>query len=204
MNEKDVREIFAKHYSGGVSAEGGLNEAVMAASEEIFFNLAEKHAGTETVSDILKTIARGKSLIDLFTGVAAGVQTFSAVPMHYINYFDELRKLVIDAVDYAHDNYDTMNSWFRGRFLPEHLKDISSEIAKALENSPDLPANSRGLRRDELKIESELFTNVLIGILGTERFQSYAEEYNDCMKILRRCQAECKILETTPPSGKPS
>lgn len=67
-------------------------------------------------------------------------------------------------------------------------------MSEAIEKPTGLPANVRGINFAELKHEEKFFNIALIGILGKERFQEYADEYNKCTPILRQCQTECKAL----------
>lgn len=199
MTNEEVREVFSKHYSGD------LNEAMMAASSEIFAVVATKYSESgQNLSDIIKTLARGKGLVYLFAGIGAGSQTHPVVPDVYLSYFDELRKLTINAVRYANDNYTAMQPLFRERFLPEHLRVVAEELTRLMEEPSRLPANTRGLNLDELNLENDMLTNVLIGILGVDGFQRFSEEYNLCLKVLRLCQSECHILETMLTDGKAS
>lgn len=91
-------------------------------------------------------------------------------------------------------NYDTVDQFFKERFPKEDLKMMSGDMSEAIEKPTGLPANVRSSNFDELKKEDEFFSFALVGILGVERFQKYAEEYSKCVAVLRQCQAECKAL----------
>lgn len=196
MTEAKVREVFSRRYSGG-----DLNEALMESMEELALILVARHAEPgQALPDIVKTIVGGRSRIGLFAAMFAAGIVAPAVPMSYILHFDHIRKAMLDAVNYMHDNYDTVQPWFREKFTREALKMISGDMSEAIEKPTGLPGNVRGINFNELNLEEEFFTCALIGIMGVEPFKRYADEYNLAMKILRQCQAECKLLETAPPT----
>lgn len=189
MTEEGVRAIFIRHYS-----RCGLNEALMATSEDVAITILSEGAGEHGLPDIISTINQGRSRIDLFNGAFASGHANPAGPMSYIFHFDHIRKAMLDAIVYMHDNYDTADPYFKEWFTKEDLKMMSGDMSEAIEKPTGLPANVRGINFAELKKEEEFFSFALVGILGKERFQKYAEEYNRLVKVLRQCQAECKGL----------
>lgn len=195
MTEENVRAIFFKNYSGDLSGQDDLNKALIATFQEITLALLTKHAKGETLPDIVKTIVSGRSRLGLFAAMFMnGQKGRASVPMSYILHFDQMRKAMLDAVNYTHDNYEAMQPEFRQWFTKEALKTMSGDMSEAIEKPTGLPANVRGVRLDELNREEEFFVKALIGIIGAERFQKYADEQNRCNKTLRRCQAECMLL----------
>lgn len=204
MTEKAVRAIFNKYYFGDASRHDNLNEALMASMEELFIAvLAEETKPGEILPNIIRTMAAGRSRIGLFAAMfAKGVPGNPMVPMSYILHYDHIRKAMLDAVNYTRDNYDAMQAEFKVWFTKEALKMMSGDISEALERPKTLPANVRGVSFDELNLEEEFFVKALIGILGVERCKKCFDEYNRCLKVLRQCQAECKILETMPPANE--
>ena len=190
MTEETVRAIFLKNYSGV-----NLNEALRVASEEISLAiLAEGAPAQETLPDIVRTIIGGKSRVGFFSGLFVAGMATPGVPMSFIVHFDHVRKAMLDAVVYMRDNYDSADQFFRNKFTTEELKMMSADMSEAIEKPTGLPANVRALNFAELKKEDEFFSFALVGILGTERFKKYAIEYNVCSRVLRQCQAECKVL----------
>lgn len=201
MTEEEVREMFFKHYFEGPSGgQGSLNEALRETSEEVALILLTKHTKPgETLPEIIRTIIGGKSRVGFFMAMfAAGIENPTG-PMTLIFHFDHIRKAMLDAVNYMHDNYEAADQFFKERFPKEDLKMMSADMAEAIEKPSGLPANMRGIRYDELKKEDEFFSFALVGILGMERFQKYAEEYNKCAAVLRQCQAECKMIRDKHP-----
>ncbi len=190
MTEEAVRAVFLKNYSGK-----NLNETLRASSEEMALAILAAQAGAEaTLPDIVNTIVKGRSRIDLFRGAFASGQTNLVVSMGYIFNLDHVRKALLDTIVYMRDNYETAQLWFRERFTKEDLKMMSADIAEAIEKPTGLPANVRSLSFVELQKEEEFFSMALIGIIGLERFLEYAQAYNRCAAVLRQCQAGCKVL----------
>ncbi|MEX2090860.1 MAG: hypothetical protein WD989_01855, partial [Candidatus Paceibacterota bacterium] len=77
---------------------------------------------------------------------------------------------------------------------------MASDVSEAIEKPSGLPANVRGVNFNELNLEEEFFIRALIGILGVERFKECADEYNAALKVIRKCQAECQLLQDMPPA----
>lgn len=190
MTDEAVRAAFLKHYSPG-----SLNEALRVTSEEAAISILSKVVGPdETLPDIVKTIVGGRSRIGFFMAMFVKGKTNPSVPMRYIFHLDHIRKAMLDAVNYMHGNHDTADQFFKEQFTKEDLKMMSGDMSQAIEKPTGLPANVRGINFDELKKEEEFFSFALVGILGVERFQKYADEYSKCAAVLRQCQAECKAL----------
>ena len=189
MIEEIVRAIFFKNYSG----DNNLNEALTASIEEIMLAILAGEGFPKPLPEIVGTIAKGKSRVNLFLGIR---NPRPSVPIRYIIYFDHVRKAMLDTIVYMRDNYDTevVNEWFRERFKKEHLELMSADMSEKIEAIFGKPANVRMFNPSELKLEDEFFSSAFIGILGVERFLEYSQAYNKCAAILRQCQAECKAL----------
>lgn len=188
MTEETVQAVFFKNYS-----DRDLNETLMASIEEI--TLAIIKEGTEepeSLPDIIKTIAMGKSHINLFARITDG--TNPSVPMSYLVYFDQVRKAMMDIVKYMRDNFEVVDPWFRKQCAKEDLNSILNSVALLIEKSAGTPENIRSFHSDELKLYYEFFNTALVGIIGIERFNKYAKEYNKCAIILRQCQVECQAF----------
>ncbi len=188
MTEESVRTVFFKNYFGG-----DLNEALMAAVEEVSMTIIKEGAEKpESLPEIVKTIAMAKSHVALFGGMVDG--TSPVVPITYLIYFDQVRKAMVDVIRYTRDNLEVMNPWFKEQFTKENLESMSTEMALSIEEAAKRPANVRAFNSSEPKIYEEFFNMALIGIIGLERFKKYIEEYNKCAVVLRQCQSECKKL----------
>src|SRR3989344_5524658 len=122
MTEETVRAIFLKNYSG----DKNLNEALMASVEEIMLAILGGEGFPKPLPEIVGTIAKGKSRVNLFLGIQ---NPRLIVSMRYIIYFDHVRKAMLDTVVYMRDNYDSgaVNEWFRERFKKEHLEMMSAD-----------------------------------------------------------------------------
>ena len=189
MTEEDVRAMFLKNYSGR-----SLNEALRETSEEIALAILAKVVEPDALPDIVKKIIGGRSRVGLFMAMfLKGTVNFVAPPT-YIFHFDHIHKAMLDTINYMRDNYEAAHQFFKEQLTKEDLKMMSGDISEAIEKPTGLPANVRGVNFAELKKEDEFFSFALVGILGVERFQKYAEEYNKCVAVLRRCQEECKAL----------
>lgn len=188
MTEDAVRAVFFKNYDGGHP-----NEALMMSVEQIVVAIIREGAEQpESLPEIIGAIAIGKSRIALFARMADGVR--AAVPMHHLAYFDQIRKAMTDVVRYTRDNLEAMSPWFRERFTKEDLESISSEMASAMERSAGrYTSNVRAFHSGELKLYEEFFNKALIGIIGPDKFQAYAKEFNKCANTLRQCQIECRV-----------
>jgi hypothetical protein len=203
MTAEAVRAIFNKHYSGDISDWDVLNEAMMKTSEEVFMTIAAAHAGLgEIPLDIIRTIARGRSRIGLFIAMFRDAKASPApvVPTSFLERFDHVRKAMLDTVNYMREHYDTVDPWFRKKFDMESLNMVAGDMSEALEKPTGLPANVRGVNFNELNLEEEFFLSALVGLLGVERFKKCADEYNAATKVIRQCQAECKLLQNMPPT----
>ena len=189
MTEETVRAIFLKNYSG----DKNLNEALIVSIEEIMLAILGGEEFPKPFPEIVGTIAKGKSRVNLFLGIQ---NPRPIVSMRYIIQFDHVRKAMLDTVVYMRDNYDSgaVNEWFRERFKKEHLEMMSADMSQKIEAIFGKPANIRMFSSVELKLENEFFSSALIGILGPEKFLEYAQAYNKCAAVLRQCQAECKVL----------
>jgi hypothetical protein len=187
MTEDMVRSVFFKHYSGD-----DLNETLIATEDELRMTiLRETSEPSESLPGIVEIILKAQSRIDLFSGVAASDSIEPVIiPMGYICYFDRIRKATLEAIEYMYENYETAQEWFKGKYLKEHLEEMLVYLTEAIEITAEIPFNIRGLSMFELELEGQFFMAALIGILGLERFNKYAEEYNKCLITLRQCQAD--------------
>lgn len=200
MTEEAVRAIFFKHYSGNISDWDALNEALMKTSEEVFMRTMAAHTEPgEVLPDILETIAQGRSRIGLFLAMFQQGEALPSVPMSFVERFDHVRKAMLDTVNYMRKNYHVVDPWFRKKFDMESLNMMEGDMSEAIEKPTGLPANVRGVNFNELNLEEEFFVSALVGILGVERFNECADEFNLYNKVLRQCQMECRILENMPP-----
>lgn len=188
MTEKDVRAVFFKNFSGH-----DLNEDLMLTAQEIsMMTIREGTEHPESLPDIVEKIVIAKNRLGLFLGMTSGVNP--TVPMKYLDYFDEIRKTMIDAVRYTRDNLEHMDLWFRERFKINELEGISREMETIIERAAQMPANIRAFRSGEIRLYDEFFGSALAGILGKELFLKYAKEYNESLVVLRQCQKESEIL----------
>lgn len=191
MTEKTVRDAFFKNYSGG-----DLNEALMLTMEDVALAIIrECIENQESIpEEIVGTIAKAKSNIALFFGIKDGSNM--SVPPRYLNYFDQIRKAMMDVSVYLRDNYESMSPWFKERFTKEQLALILTtrtyiiEMSAEVERSP----NVRIFHLSELKINEAFLDSALVGIIGLEGFQKYLGEYNKCAVVLRQCQKECLVF----------
>ena len=190
MTEETVLGVFFENYNGN-----NLNEALMASVEQIMLTIVRE--GTEkpeSLPEIVGTIVVGKSHVALFARMTDG--TRPVAPMHYLTYFDQIRKAMTDVIRYTRDNLEAMDPWFRDQFPKEDLEMMSSDMASAIERSSERPANVRAFHSGELKFYEEFFNAALIGIIGMEGFQKYAQEFNRCANILRQYQIECRAFKS--------
>ncbi len=187
MTKHDVRDVFFKNYDGN-----RLNEALMASIEQVMsVVIKEVVEQPESLPDIVETIVRGKSRFYLFARIGDGASL--SVPIHYLTYFDQIRKSTVDVIRYTRDNLEAMDSWFTNQFIKEDLEMMSSDMASSIEASAKRPANIRVFNSGELKIYNEFFSSALIGIVGPQKFQEFAKEFNKCAGILRECQMACRL-----------
>ncbi len=197
MTEEAVRAIFFKNYSGG-----SLNEALIATIEELSLAVIRECVGEERVlPDIVKTIEIGKSRIGLFGRIKDGVSPM--LPMSFIVHFDEIRKAMVDVLVYMHDNFEAADPAFRQSFTKEDLADMASEITLAMEKGGQRPVNVRAFHSSELMLYDEIFDQALMGIIGLEPYQRFAQEYNRCTTVLEQCQTQGQLLRHMKP-GKAS
>jgi hypothetical protein len=188
VTEQAVREVFLKNYNGD-----NLDEALVATIEEVILTLIRECAEKpESLPEIIKTIAIGKSRIVLFAGMKD--DTRPLVPISYLTFFDQVRKAMVDAVRYAHDNYETLNQWFRERFSTEHLSLILKEMTFSIEKATERPANVRGFNSEEIQLYEDFFNTMIVGIIGEDRFLKFAKGYNGLINTLRQCQIEGQAL----------
>ena len=190
MTEESVRAVFFKNYS----ETDDLNEALMLSVHDISMALIKGIIeNPESLPIIVDDIMTARSRIGLFKALAK--KKSPSVPMIYLDYFDQIRKAVIDATKYARENHGSMDSWFTDRFKIEELKEILSELESAIERSAlETPADVRVFNSGEIMLYNEFFSSVLVGILGEEQFKKFSMEFNNCTKTLRLCQSECKAL----------
>ncbi len=190
MTESDVRALFFKNYSVG-----DLNEALIASMEEISMAIIrEVVEEPESLPEIVRTIAVGKSHIALFRGMKNETKLLLVQENYYLFSLDTICKAMTDVVRYTRDNLETMKPWFRERFKKEHLEAILNEIVSAIEMTSERPANTRTFNPNTIKFYDEFFSTALVGIIGPDNFMKYLKEYNRCVKTLRQCQAESKAF----------
>ena len=188
MTESDVRALFFKNYSGK-----DLNEDLIVTIQEVSMIIIRKSVEhPESLPDIVEKIMTAKNRLGLFAGMMKGVNP--TVPMRYLDYFDEIRKTMVDVVRYTRDNLDHMDAWFKDRFHKDQLEMISRELEASIERAAQRPANIRAFYSGEIILYDEFFSAALIGILGKELFVEFAKEYNESLAVLRQCQRETEVL----------
>ena len=197
MTEKEIRSTFLERYTGN-----NLDETIMMSLEEIILTLLKEHAeDTETLPDIFRTIAQSKSRIYFFMDMFASGRVEPLVLTHYLSYFDNIRRTMLDVVNYMYDNYKVVQPWFKERFSREGLKKTKNEMAETIEKQAGMP---RVINFNELSHNDGFFNTAILGILGMECFHNYSEEYIKCLKVFRQCQAACNSLEAIPADTKGS
>lgn len=200
MTENEVSSMFLERYSGN-----NFDKAVIRSLEEMILTLlkeqTEQTGSDETLPYIFRIIAQGKSRIYLFMDMFASGRVNQLILTNYIPHFDYIRIAMLNVVNYVHNNYETLQPWFKEKFSREGLRETALEMAEAIEKQVGIP---RSINFNELNHNEGFFNTALAGILGGERFQNYTEEYIKCLKVFRVYQAACYSLETMPADTKGS
>ncbi len=190
VDEKTVRKIFDKYYKVG-----DLNDRLVETEDEIRITII-RGAGepSETLPAIVETITRAQSRIDFFKSFVGSGASQLKISMHQMGYLNIIRKTMLEAMNYMNDNYDTVHQWFRDRVPRADLPGLIKDVSGVIFGPSELTAGTRTITPNEIRLEEIFFGMALNGILGEERFQKYADEYNDSIIFLRQCQAEAMML----------
>ncbi len=192
MTEKRILELFFENYDGN-----NLNDALTLTLEFSSKEIMKDVFGSfNFLPKIVEDILTAKAHINLFLSIPQGKRF--VVSLDWLRHFDHIRKTVKESIIYARDNFELMSGEFKKLFDRESLKVILAEWERISENSSGVPVEGRVFSLSEFKVYGVILDSVLGGIIGMEKFSQYAKEYNNLISVLKRCQAECVRMISSP------